>query len=122
MGQVLGYTALLLRSYARDRTALFFGFLFPLLFMALFGVLNFGGSARVDLAVVDEAKNEQSASFITSLRAIDTLRVTTGEREAELAELTAGDRDLVLVIPSDFRIAPVGPTVILGAEIGRAHV
>jgi ABC-2 type transport system permease protein len=109
VGQILGYTAFLLRSYARDRTALFFGFLFPLLFMALFGVLNFGGSVRVDLAVVDEAKNEQSASFISSLKAIETFTVTTGEREAALADLTANDRDLVLVIPSDFRIAPARP-------------
>lgn len=110
MGQILRYTALLLRAYTRDRTALFFGFLFPLLFMALFGVLNFGGSVRVDLAVVDEAKNEQSASFIETLRKIETLRVTTiGERDAELTKLTAGDRDLVLVIPSDFRIAPARP-------------
>jgi ABC-2 type transport system permease protein len=107
--QVVGYTALLLRAYARDRTALFFGFLFPLLFMVLFGVLNFGSSVRVDLAVVDEAKNEQSASFIATLRRIETLRVTTGEREAEVARLSAGDRDLVLVIPSDFRIAPARP-------------
>lgn len=111
MGQVLGYTAMLLRSYARDRTALFFGFLFPLLFMALFGVLNFGGSVRVDLAIVDEAKNEQSASFIESLRRIETFRIATGEREAEVATLAAGDRDLVLVIPSDFRIAPAGPAI-----------
>ena len=114
MGQVLGYTAFLLRSYARDRTALFFGFLFPLLFMALFGVLNFGGSMRVDLAVVDEARNEQSATFIENLRKIETLRLTTGERTAELAKLSAGDLDLVLVIPGDFRIARPGPTVILG--------
>jgi ABC-2 type transport system permease protein len=109
VGQVLGYTAYLLRSYARDRTALFFGFLFPLLFMALFGVLNFGGSVRVSLAVVDEAKNEQSASFIASLKAIQTFEVTISEREAALADLTANDRDLVLVIPSDFRIAPAAP-------------
>ena len=109
MGQILGYTTLLLRAYARDRTALFFGFLFPLLFMVLFGVLNFGGSVRVDLAVVDEAKNEQSASFISTLQKIETLRITTGARDAELAKLSAGDRDLVLVIPSDFRITPARP-------------
>jgi ABC-2 type transport system permease protein len=113
MRQILGYTALLLRSYARDRTALFFGFLFPLLFMVLFGVLNFGGSVRVDLAVVDEAKNEQSLSFIDTLRKIGTLRITTGERTAMLAELGEGDRDLVLVIPNDFRIAPAVPAGIL---------
>lgn len=110
MRQILGYTVLLLRAYMRDRTAVFFGFLFPLLFMALFGVLNFGGSVRVDLAVVDEAKNEQSAAFISTLRGIQTLRVTTtGDREAEVAQLQSGDRDLVLVIPSDFRIAPARP-------------
>ena len=109
MGQVLGYTSLLLRAYARDRTALFFGFLFPLLFMVLFGVLNFEASVRVDLSVVDEAKNEQSASFIATLQKIETLRITTGERAAELEKLGAGDRDLVLVIPADFRIAPARP-------------
>ena len=84
-------------------------FVVPLLFMALFGVLNFGGSVRVSLAVVDEAKNEQSASFISSLKAIQTFEVTNSEREAALADLTANDRDLVLVIPSDFRIAPARP-------------
>jgi ABC-2 type transport system permease protein len=108
--QVLGYTLLLLRAYARDRTALFFGFLFPLLFMVLFGVLNFGGSVSVDLAVVDEAKNDQSAAFISTLKQIDALKITTtGDREAEVAKLTANDRDLVLVIPSDFRVAPARP-------------
>jgi ABC-2 type transport system permease protein len=109
VGQVLGYTVLLLRAYARDRTALFFGFLFPLLFMLLFGVLNFGGSVRVNLGLVDEAKSDQSASFIATLGRIETLRTTSGERASQLAKLTAGDLDLVLVIPGDFRIAPATP-------------
>src|SRR5512132_3798292 len=100
---------MLLRAYARDRTALFFGFFFPLFFMVLFGVLNFGGSVRVDLGLVDEAKNEQSASFIATLGKIETFKLATGERDSELAKLSAGDRDLVLVIPSDFRVAPSRP-------------
>jgi ABC-2 type transport system permease protein len=109
VGQILGYTVLLLRAYARDRTALFFGFLFPLLFMVLFGVLNFGGTVRVNLGVVDEARNDQSASFIATLGKIETLKVTSGDRDAQLAKLTAGDLELVLVIPRDFRIAPATP-------------
>ncbi len=126
MGQVLGYTVLLLRAYARDRTALFFGFFFPLLFMVLFGVLNFGGSVRVNLGVVDEAKNDQSASFIATLSKIETFKLTSGERDAEVAKLTAGDRDLVLVIPGDFRIAPAGsgtsvPTLALYRNSARAE-
>ena len=110
MRQILGYTVLLLRAYARDRTALFFGFFFPLLFMLLFGVLNFGGSVRVNLGMVDEAKNDQSASFIATLGKIETLKITSGDRAPQLAKLGAGDLDLVLVIPSDFRIAPATPT------------
>jgi len=106
VGQVLGYTVMLLRAYARDRTAVFFGFLFPLLFMVLFGVLNFGGSVSVDLGIVDEAKNDQSASLIATLSKIETFKIDNGERDAELAKLKAGDRDLVLVIPNDFRMAP----------------
>jgi ABC-2 type transport system permease protein len=126
VGQILGYTALLLRAYARDRIALFFGFVFPLLFMVLFGVLNFGGSVRVVLAVVDEARTEQSASFIAALQKIEPLKVTVGERDAELAKLKAGDRDLVLVIPSGFRIAPARPgtsvpTLALYRNIARAE-
>jgi ABC-2 type transport system permease protein len=109
MRQILGYTVMLLRAYTRDRTALFFGFLFPLLFMVLFGVLNFGGSVRVNLGVVDEAKNDQSASFIATLGKIETLKVTTGDRDAQLAKLTAGDLELVLLIPANFRMAPATP-------------
>ena len=80
MRQILGYTVMLLRAYARDRTALFFGFFFPLLFMVLFGVLNFGGSVRVNLGVVDEAQSDQSASFVARSRgssAIPKSRVST---------------------------------------------
>jgi ABC-2 type transport system permease protein len=109
VGQIVRYTVMLLRAYARDRTALFFGFFFPLLFMMLFGVLNFGGSVRVNLGVVDEAANEQSASFIATLGKIDTLKITRGDREAQVRKLTAGDLDLVLVIPNSFRIAPATP-------------
>jgi Flp pilus assembly protein TadG len=65
--QVLGYTVMLLRAYARDRTALFFSFFFPLLFMVLFGGLHVGGSVRVKLGMVAEAQSDQSASIIATL-------------------------------------------------------
>lgn len=109
MGQVLRYTVMLLRAYARDRTALFFGFVFPLLFMVLFGVFNFGAFGRIDVGLVDDAKTAESAAFIASLEKISTLRVTTGDRASQLTELNEGDRDLVLVLPADFRVAPARP-------------
>lgn len=109
MGQVLGYTLMLLRAYARDRTAVFFGFVFPLLFMVLFGIFNFGAFGSVDIGLVDEAKNSESAAFIESLKRFETLDVTTGDRAALLEQLVKGDRDVVLVLPQDFRVAPARP-------------
>lgn len=109
MGQIFRYVAMLLRAYARDRTALFFGFFFPLIFMILFGVLNLGAAARVNVGLVDEANNDDSQRFIATLSRIETFRVSRGERSDEIERLTAGDRDLVLVIPADFRVAPARP-------------
>ncbi len=109
MAQILRYTAMLLRSYTRDRTALFFGFFFPLIFMMLFGILNLGAVGHVNLGIADEARNADSERFIATLTGIETFRITKGTRADESARLTAGDRDLVLVIPADFRVAPARP-------------
>jgi ABC-2 type transport system permease protein len=107
--QILRYAGMLLRAYSRDRTALFFGFFFPLIFMILFGVLNLGAVGRVNLGIVDEANSDESQRFIATLSRIEAFRVTTGARAAETDRLTAGDRDIVLVLPADFHVAPARP-------------
>ncbi len=109
MSQILGYTLMLTRAYTRDRTALFFGFFFPLIFMILFGVLNLGSFGHVNIGIVDEASNPDSERFVATLGRMETLRISRGARAAELERLEAGDRDLVVVLPSDFRIAPARP-------------
>jgi ABC-2 type transport system permease protein len=107
--QILGYTLKLLRAYTRDWTALFFGFFFPLIFMGLFGILNFGAFGHVAVGIVDNANNADSQAFRAGLAKIETLRLSSGTNEDELASLQKGDRDLVLVIPSDFKVAPARP-------------
>jgi len=111
--QVLGYTLMLLRAYRRDRVALFFGFFFPLIFMGLFGILNFGSFGSVNLGIVDNANNADSQAFRAGLAKIQTLKITNGADAEQQAALQKGDRDLVVVIPPDFRVAPAraGTTV-----------
>lgn len=109
MRQVLGYTLMLLRAYRRDWVALFFGFFFPLVFMGLFGILNFGAFGSVALGIVDNANTAESEAFRATLAKIETLKITNGADATEQEALRKGDRDLVLVIPSDFRIAPAVP-------------
>jgi len=106
MKQILAYTAMLGRGYVRDGTAMFFSLLLPLMFMLIFGALNFGSFGHVNVGIVDQAGNAESARFVDGLKQISTMTVTKGELDAERARLEKGDRDMVIVIPRDFRIAP----------------
>lgn len=106
MTQVLRFAAMLIRAYVRDRSALFFSFFLPLLFMVIFGSLDFGGFTRVDLAVVDQAANADSQRFTAALREVPTLRVTAVDEAAAMRRLRRSELDLALVLPADFRIAP----------------
>jgi ABC-2 type transport system permease protein len=64
----------------------------------------------VSVGIVDNANNAQSQQFREGLAKIETLKVTNGSTEADEQEnLKKGDRDLVLIIPADFRIAPARP-------------
>src|SRR5437867_2414336 len=121
MRQVLGYTLMLLRAYTRDFTALFFGFFFPLIFMGLFGILNFGAFGHVAVGIVDEANNADSQAFRAGLAKIETLQLSSGPSDAQLESLRKGDRDIVLVIPADFKIAPARQGATVATPISRRN-
>ena len=106
MRRYLTLSWLLLKAYVRDRGALFFSFLVPILITAIFGVLNFGGPNSVVVGVVDEASNAASAQFVDGLRKVGALEVHSGARDAELTALRRGQRDLVLVFPEGFAPSP----------------
>jgi ABC-2 type transport system permease protein len=94
------------KMFVRNRAALFFSLVVPLLIMLIFGVLNFGGTTMVGLGLVDEANNQASQTLRSALDAVDAFELQTGAREEELTELAEGHRDLVLVIPAGFTLQP----------------
>jgi ABC-2 type transport system permease protein len=94
------------KMFVRNRAALFFSLFVPLLIMLIFGVLNFGGGTNVSLGLVDLADNQASHALATALKATDSFDVQPGDREPELAQLKDGHRDMVLVIPAGFQLAP----------------
>jgi len=103
------YWALFIASvkmFVRNRAALFFSLVVPLLIMLIFGVLNFGGTTQVSLGLVDEAKNQSSAELRTALNRTDAFDITEGTRQPELDQLGEGHRDLVLLIPAGFDLRP----------------
>src|SRR5205807_1151693 len=109
MRQTARLTALLLRAYVRDRIALFFSLIVPLMLMVIFGYLNLGEFGRVSLAIDDQAKNSASDQLTTILKGIDTLDVTESSTDAALTKLRRTELDMLVVIPVDFAIAPARP-------------
>jgi ABC-2 type transport system permease protein len=118
------YWALLIASikmFVRNRAALFFSLVVPLLIMLIFGVLNFGGTTQVSLGIVDEAKTPASAALHSALDSTDAFEITDGVRQPELDELGEGHRDLVLLIPAGFELKPAtDPTLQLVAFTNAA--
>lgn len=106
------------KMFVRNRAALFFSLLVPLLIMLIFGVLNFGAGSTVSLGVVDQAATDGSRALLTALEATPTLELHPGERDAELVELADGHRDLVLLIPAGYELS-VGSDLKAYANVAR---
>jgi len=96
------------KMFLRDRTAVFFSFFLPLVIMLIFGVLNFGAAAELDLGVVDEAGTTSSAAMTAAFEQVPILTVSEGSLDDELAALEEGDRSLVLEIPEGWELVPPG--------------
>jgi ABC-2 type transport system permease protein len=106
MGQALRLTVMYLRAYVRDRTAMFFSLVVPLMLLLIFGSLNLGAFGKVSLAIDDQANNAASQQLVTTLGSIDTLSIKHVSADAALVQLKRTELDMLLVIPRDFAIAP----------------
>lgn len=106
-----------LKMYTRQREALVWNLLLPLFMIFLFGFVNFGGVGTLDVGVVNEA-GASAEGLLAALREVQTLSVSEGTREAELAELGRGERAAVVVIPPSYR-SGVGVSITAYTNDGR---
>src|SRR5439155_430266 len=98
-----------LRMYLRDRGAVFWGIVFPLILMTLIG-LAFGrtGSPAFAVAVVDRSGGLLGRGVLVGLRQVPVLRVEeAADTDAALARLRAGRLTLVIVVPAASSTAPI---------------
>lgn len=97
----------IVKGFVRDRTAVFFALVFPLMFLVLFGgIFNLDSTSRLDViqvgdvALVDALPDGARAAFD------DTFEVSrSGDREAALAEVRSGDADAVIEMRGDTLVA-----------------
>lgn len=94
------------KMFFRDRTALFFTFAFPLLFMVIFGFV-FGGNGDVsyDIGLVNNDKSIVGEIISEAISQVPIFEISEGELDNRLEELENGNLRAVILIPSDVQIS-----------------
>lgn len=91
-----------LKQFFRDRTAVFFTFAFPILFMLIFGMVFSGeNDIKYDIGLVNYDDSAVGEGISQALKEIPIFEVSEGELSDKLAELEDGDLRAVVVIPAD---------------------
>jgi ABC-2 type transport system permease protein len=120
MRALLSLTAANIRSYTRDRAALFWTLAFPLIFIVMFGLIfQGGGTAGLNLGWADEDGTPPAASLREAFDSLQGVQITPAGREASLASMRDGKVDAVIVVPAGYGAAvgaaggATGPTSIV---------
>lgn len=103
---VLIFAKLSTKRFFRDRLALFFGIIFPLIFLFVFGGL-FGKNSGVSfkVAVVNEAQTAPASQFVTQLEAqpkLFKIDKSITSLDAAKEKMNRGQLDATIVLGSDF--------------------
>jgi ABC-2 type transport system permease protein len=92
-----------LKMFFREREAVFWTFFFPIFMIGMFGFVRFNSLGRVETGVVN-LNNE----VIEPLKKIETIRIHEGSKDSELKALEKGERDIVVVIPLNYKTSQGG--------------
>ncbi len=90
------------KQFFRDRTALFFTFAFPLLFMIIFGIVFSGDNdISYDVGLVNQDNSAIGTTLSESLQKVPIFKISEGTLDKLLAELKKGDLRAVIQVPAD---------------------
>lgn len=99
MRALVALSAANLRSFVRDRAALFWTLAFPVVFVVLFGTIFAGSGSDYRLGWVDQDQSQPSAALRAAFVANAPVELFDGTIEEARAKMLAGDLDGILVVP-----------------------
>lgn len=101
MRGLLALTVANIRSFVRDRAAIFWTFAFPIIFVVLFGsIFSGGGSTTYDIGWVDQDGTPASQALREGFGQVPLLKVSEASTEDDgLARMREGTFDAVIVAP-----------------------
>lgn len=103
MQALLALTVANIRSYVRDRAALFWTLAFPLIFIFMFGfIFQSGGESRLNLGWVDEDGSAAATQLRDGFASQEGTELTNAGKDAALEQMRQGDVDAVILVPAGY--------------------
>jgi ABC-2 type transport system permease protein len=102
VGALTQLTLANIRSYVRDRAALFWTLAFPLIFIVLFGFIFQGGNFSLQMGWADEDGTEASAQLRAAFDAVPGVELIDGTADEVTAALQSGEVDAAIVVPAGY--------------------
>ena len=120
-GPTVAIAGVALRRLVRDRSNIFFVFIFPLLLILLIGAQFGGGQTTLTLAVTAVDAGPLGEDLVEALRQVDDVTVTLHDRPEDVVDAVArGDATGGLVLPAGYDEAlRTSPRGVVLAFVGR---
>lgn len=99
------------RRFFRDRLALFFGVLFPLIFLFVFGgIFGHSSGTSFKVAFINQSTTQAAKDFDGQAHSAKLLKIDKGVTNMDQAQekMTRGQLDATIVLPSDFGVTKDG--------------
>ena len=120
MNALLTLTLANIRSYRRDRAALFWTLAFPLVFIVMFGLIFQGGNqSRLTLGWVDGDNSSASAELRKQFEDQNGVTLADGSQDEQIAQMKLGKVDAVIVVPRGYG-ATLAASTAAGAGVPAA--
>lgn len=99
------FTKIGTRRFFRDRLSIFFGILFPLIFLFVFGgIFGKNSSTSFHVAVINQSKSSVAAQLVTSLKKQQSIKADINQYSLEDAttKMVRSQLDATIILPKDF--------------------
>lgn len=106
MKPILTYAKMSIKRMLRDKTALFFVFLFPVIFLMVFGLIFKGnGGGTFTVAVFNRSNTSYAKDFVELAKTSKTLKIKEVKDESEAKQkLSRSEIDAYLVLPEAYGV------------------
>lgn len=105
------FTKISTRRFFRDRLSIFFGVLFPLIFLFVFGgIFGKSNGASFHVALINDSKSPVAAQFVESLKDQKSIKADVNQYSLDDAtqKMVRSQLDAAIILPKDFGVVVDG--------------